>query len=615
MAGRYVFDIETDGLLPDLTKVHCLVLKCLDTGRTWSLHSNSQTSLWTGLSMLEEADLIVGHNIIGFDLQAIKKVYPSWNPKGLVRDTFVLTRLMWPHIEEVDHPRAAKGVFPKNLIGNHSLEAWGHRIGEYKGDFKGPWTHWSPEMQEYCEQDVEVTHKLWLRIEKEAEAWGVPLLDPNPPPRKDCIELEHRVAEIVEMVQRHGWRFDRKRATELVATLTARKQELTEQLLQTFPPKVVSTVIVPKVNNRKLGYVKGVPFTKTKLIPFNPGSRQQVAERLQELGWKPKDFGKDGVPTVDETVLTSLPYPEAKLLAEYFMVEKRLGQIANGKEAWLRHERNGRIHGRINSGGAHTGRMTHSSPNIAQVPGNHAPYGEECRACFTADEGYVLVGCDADALELRDLAGYMANWDGGAYVETVLKGDKSKGTDMHTLNAKAIGCSRDEAKVFFYAMIYGAGDAKLGETLGHTGRQAKKLGAEARARLMAGVPALGKLVKAVASRVKKQGYLTGLDGRRLRARSENAALNTLLQSAGAIQMKRGLVILVDSLKAKGWEFGREYAIVGLIHDEWQANVRPELADEYGQTAVEAIRKAGEFYGFRCPLDGQYQVGATWRETH
>jgi hypothetical protein len=618
VAGRYVFDIETNGLLKELDKVHCIGIKCLDTGKTWPLVNSKRRAgdMAMGLKLLADADLIVGHNIIGFDLPALQKVYPGWKTKAVVRDTLVLTRLMWPHIKDSDFAKAEAGKLPKKLIGAHALEAWGYRLGNYKGDFKGPWDTCTPEMVEYMMQDVSVTATLWQRIEKEAALWEVPLEDPNPPPRKDCIELEHRVAEIVEWVQRHGFAFDEKKATALHAKIAGRKQELVVELEKAFPPKVIRSTFTPKVNNKKLGYKKGEPFEKVTTVHFNPGSRQQVAERLQGLGWKPQAFGKDGVATVDDDILKALPYPQAKLLAEFYTLDKRVGQIANGKEAWLKRVKHGRIHGRIHSGGAHTGRMTHSTPNLAQVPGNHAPYGKECRECFTADEGYVLVGCDADALELRDLAGYMARFDGGAYIETVLRGDKAKGTDMHTINANAIGCSRDAAKVFFYAMIYGSGDWNLGVILGVKGSRTKvaAAGKNAKARLMKAVPALGKLVEAVAKAVKR-GYIVGLDGRRLKARAENAAINTLLQSAGAVQMKRGLVNLVDALASKGWQFGREYALVGLIHDEWQANVKPELADEYGNAAAQAIRDAGTYYAFACPLEAQYQKGATWKETH
>lgn len=613
---RYAFDTETNGLLESLTKLHCLVIKNVDTGEVWDFADQpGKMPIQAGLEILASADVLIGHNIINFDLKAIKKVYPEWRTTALIRDTLVLTRLMWPHIAEQDFIRARKNKLPKKLIGSHSLEAWGWRIGNYKGDYSGSWDEWNPDMHEYMLQDGEVTFTLWKRIEKEALVWGVPLTDPNPPPGKDCIELEHRVAQIVDMVVDHGFRFDEAAAAKLHAKIMGRKLKVEEELQHVFPPETVVSVFIPKVNNKTRGYVKGVPIERKTVVPFQPSSRQQVAARLQKLGWKPEAFGANGVPTVDDDILTALPYPEAKLLAEYYMLEKRVGQIANGRAAWLKKVRKGRIHGRIASGGAHTGRMTHMDPNLAQVPGNHAPYGPECRDLFIADEGKKQVGCDADALELRDLAGYMATWDEGAYINTVLKGDKSNGTDMHTLNAKAIGCSRDAAKVFFYAMIYGAGDQKLGETLGFSGRRAAMEGKKARENLMKGVPALGSLVAAVRSRVEKRGYLIGLDGRRLTVRSPNAALNTLLQSAGAVQMKRGLVILFDRLIEAGWKWGADFAIVGLIHDEWQASVLPEKAEKYGELAAQSIRDAGTFYSFGCPLDGQYQIGQTWKDTH
>ena len=628
MAGRYVFDLETDGFLDDLTKIHCLGIECLDTGKVWDYKPGTINS---GLVKLKNADLLVGHNIIGFDLLAIKKLFPKWETKALVRDTLVLTQLVWPHVKDGDFLRAEKGKLPKKLIGRHSLEAWGYRVGNFKGEYKDwckangikdVWAKWTPEMHAYMLQDVNVTRTLWRRIEKElGEVWKVPLEDRNPPAGKDCVELEHRVAEIVSWVERHGWRVNEKRIHALAAKLSARKHQLVAELQRTFPPKEMTRTFTPKANNKKFGYVKGEPHTKKWNIAFNPGSRRMVAERLEALGWKPTEYGKDGVPTVDDDILKALPFKEAKVLAEYYTVEKRLGQIANGKEAWLKHVRNGRIHGRIWSGGAHTGRMTHSNPNVAQTPSNDAPYGEECRDCWVADEGYVMVGADAAGLELRDLAGYMARYDEGAYIDVILRSDseeeKAAGRDMHSMNAKAIGCPRGVAKTFFYAMIYGSGDYNLGLVLGARGNRQKvaAVGKAAKARLMKAVPALGRLLGAVANAVAR-GYIVGLDGRHLKARSANAALNTLLQSAGAVQMKRGLVFLIEALEnVHQMSWGSDYAVVGLIHDEWQANVRPEFAQRYGETAVQAIRDAGTYYNFRCPLDGAFKIGASWKETH
>ncbi len=603
-----IFDIETDGLLPELTKVHCLVIKDPDSGEMWSCADHPNYSpVKAGLRLLASADLILGHNVIGFDIPALQKVYPDWKPGGEVRDTLLLSNLLYPKevIEGLDFDLAAKGRFPKNLIGRHSLEAWGYRLGEYKGDYKGPWATWSVTMQDYCEQDVTVTDRLWKRMKEEiATGWG-----------SECVKLEHDLAWVLQRQERRGFAFDTEAAGKLYCTLANRRRELEEELTTVFPPKVVRTPFTPKVNNKARGYVKGVLTFKEKVIPFNPGSRKQVAERLIKLGWKPTEYGKDGTPKVDDDTLASLSFPQTKLLAEYFLVAKRLGQLGDGKEAWIRKEKGGRVYGRVIQNGAVTGRMTHRV--IANVPAERTPYGHEMRALFTASQGYKLVGCDADALELRCLAGFMARYDGGAYIKTVLEGKKEEGTDMHTLNAQALGCDRDTAKTWFYAFIYGAGDFKLGATLLGQGSKPKLTGAgrQARTKFLAALPALGKLVKAVGKTIKQRGYLFGLDGRKLRIRSEHAALNTLLQSAGAVLMKRASVILDADLQAAGLVPGEDYEFVLHYHDELELDVRPHLADKVGQMCADAMEKSGQYFNFRCPIKGNYEIGDNWAEVH
>jgi len=310
------------------------------------------------------------------------------------------------------------------------------------------------------------------------------------------------------------------------------------------------------------------------------------------------------------------------------MVQKRIGQVAEGNEAWLRHvQKDSRVRGRVNTNGAVTGRMTHSKPNMGQVPSGKSEYGHECRQCWTVPPGKKLVGADADALELRDLAGYLAIYDEGAYIKTVLEGDKSQGTDMHSVNCRALGMDpkayvfgaetgRDVAKTWFYAFIYGAGPEKLGYTVLRThGKQAREKGLELRKAFLKGLPAVGKLVSAVQDKAKTRGYLIGLDGRRLPVRSMHAAINTLLQSAGAVQMKKALCILDDDLQAAGLTPGVNYEFVANVHDEWQIEVDENKAEMVGRMAVDAIRKAGAFFKFRCPLDGAYDIGNNWSETH
>jgi hypothetical protein len=599
-----IFDCETNGLLDTLDRVHSLVIKDAETGEVKSCcHPFPDSDLTHycdieyGLMCLMEADLVVGHNIIKFDIPALKKVYPWFDiPVEKIRDTLVLSRLLWADVGEVDAKRIHKG-FPKKLIGSHSLEAWGFRLGVLKGDFgkTSDWSVWTPEMQDYCEQDVEVTEVLWQRI-----------LSKEPPER--AVELETWFAHIIAKQERFGYAFDKEKAVALYLKLLARRQELDEELKAFFKPWFVGQgKFIPKGNNKKTGYTKGVPLTKVKLIEFNPGSRQQIADRLTKLyGWKPKEFTESGQPKIDETILNALKYPPAKLLSERFMLDKRIGQLAEGDNAWLKLEKNGRIHGSVNTIGAVTGRCTHSYPNVAQVPSVRAPYGPECRELYHAPPGFKQVGADASGLELRCLAHYMARYDGGAYAKILLEGD------VHTANQEAAGLpTRDNAKTFIYAFLYGAGDEKIGEIIGKGAAAGKKL----KENFLKRTPALKRLKDQVAHTVKTKGFIRGIDGRKLRVRSEHAALNTLLQSAGALLVKQATVNLYRELTRRGYVWGRDWAMVAHVHDEYQLHVLEHLAQEVAEVAVWSFQQAGRDFGWRCPLDGEAKIGANWRECH
>ena len=642
--SRYIFDIETNGLLPDLTTIHCIVLKDIDTGET---HSHDPDNLDQALALLAGADEIIGHNIIKFDIPAIRKVYPDFKPRGKVIDTLTIARLIWPTEDLRDRDFKARNrpnnpiALPGYLFGSFGLEAWGWRLNLHKGDYAkemkarglDPWENWTPEMQSYCEQDVKVTDRLYEMIRK--KNWS-----------QDAIDLELEVQTILWRQEQYGFCFDEQQASNLYTKLVKRKLELEEALQSAFPPWFRrKKEFTPARNNKTLGYVEGCAMTKVEVRPFNPGSRHDIANRLEELrGWKPSQFTPEGQPKLDETILLGLPYPEARLLAEYFLVKKRLGMLAEGKQAWLKVvKENGRIHGGVITNGAVTGRMTHKSPNLAQVPANDSPYGKECRALFVVPEDKSLVGCDADALELRCLAGYMAKYDGGKYIKIVLEGKKEDGTDIHSENARALGLDpkkkypvkgkkitgRDIAKTWFYAYIYGAGNVKLGEILGRVGRsKAAYTGKKSRKRFEENLPALGQLSNAIAKKIEIRtvkhprtenvislGYLTGLDGRHLKIRSEHSTLNTLLQSAGAILMKKALVIFDQDLQAQGYKPGIDYEFVANVHDEWQIETDKEIAENVGQMARKAIRKAGDAFRFRCPLDGNYAIGRNWAATH
>jgi DNA polymerase I-like protein with 3'-5' exonuclease and polymerase domains len=337
------------------------------------------------------------------------------------------------------------------------------------------------------------------------------------------------------------------------------------------------------------------------VVTFNPGSRQQIGEKLRELGWKPKEFTETGIPKIDETVLAGVKIPEAQVIAEYLMLNKRVSQI----ESWLEAVgKDGRVHGRVITNGAVTGRMTHSSPNMAQIPNAGSIYGPECRECWSVENGNVLVGCDASGLELRMLAHYMKDED---YVRTVCEGSSKDGTDVHTVNQRAAGlASRDNAKTFIYAFLYGAGDAKIGSIVGGSAKD----GAALKSKFLQQTPALARLLENI-KKSAARGYCNGLDGRRIWIRSEHAALNSLLQGAGAIVMKKALVIFDDKRKANNWPV----KYVANVHDEFQMECPKGIADEVGKAARMSIIEAGEAYKLLCPLDGEYKIGRNWRETH
>ena len=310
------------------------------------------------------------------------------------------------------------------------------------------------------------------------------------------------------------------------------------------------------------------------------------------MGVKWKKYTDKGSIIVDETTLSKhVHIPEAAAVLDYLTTNKKQSQV----NSWLKHVGDdGRVHGKVDTVGAVTGRMTHQAPNLAQIA-----KGEDTRGVWIVEDGMKLVGIDASGLELRMLAHYMQDDE---YIEAVESGD------VHAVNRDALGLSgsegRDIAKTFIYAYLYGAGDAKIGSIMRGGAKQGKQLKEE----FLANLPALAKLREKVA-RISKRGYLPALDGRPLRVRSEHAALNTLLQGAGAIVMKRALLIGDARLH------GTPYKLVAQVHDELQVEVSDEWSHRVGHSFVEGIRGAGLHYNMRCKLDGEYKIGQSWHSTH
>jgi DNA polymerase-1 len=586
---RVIFDLETNGFLSDATKIHSIVIKDIDTKQVFSYHGDK---IGRGLYILSGASLLVGHNILKFDLPVIEKLYPEYKIEGEVFDTLLVSRLIWTNRKELDFQMKE---LPLNLAGRHSLESWGYRLGLRKGDYakENDFSVWTPAMQTYCERDVEVTYEFFKLIEKQNYS-------------TEAIKLEHDFARCIYLQEAHGFHFDVASAKKLYASLANRRLELEKSLVSTFPnwKKYIGT-FTPKRDNKTLGYKKGVPIKRYKELTFNPNSRDHISDRLMNKGWKPREFTPDGKPKVDESVLSKLIYPEAKLLAEHFLIQKRIGQLAEGNNAWLKLQRDGIIYGSVITNGANTGRCTHQKPNVAQTPSVGVPYGKECRSLFTVPDGFQLIGCDASGLELRCLAHYIGAFDEGSFTKQLLHGD------IHTYNQKQIGLpTRDLAKRVIYGIIYGIGDTRLGAVVGKSSQEGKRI----KAKIFEALPALKQLRDNVIIATRNKKYLLGLDKRKLIPRSEHSSLNLLIQSCGALIIKMATVILHKKLKEKNYD-KNICTMVAHVHDELQLQCKSDYADEVGKIAVQSIKDAGTYFNLRCPLDAEYKIGNNWANTH
>jgi DNA polymerase I len=612
--GRYIVDAETNGLLHELDVVHCIVLKNIDTGDILSCADQpGYPSIERALDYLSEATEIIGHNVINFDLRALNKVYPSLalDPNCGIYDTLNMSRLLWPELEPVD--RAKFSHIDSKFIGRHSLAAWGERLGVAKIKFKeeskktteNVWAQWSQSMSVYCEGDVAVTHELYRYLQLQ-EA------DPR------SVELEHEFAKVMAMQESFGFPFNERAAYALVNTLKIRRDEIHDQLTEVFPP-ITEERISTKTGRR----------LQDRVTIFNPASRQQTAERLQNR-YPEINFGatEKGNVKLDDDVLEVLgeKYAEAKLLAEYQLLNKRLGQIAEGKEAWLKHCQlygDGRIHGSVVTNACISGRCSHKRPNMAQIPSVGHAYGSECRSLFYAPEGWVLVGADASGLELRALGAMLAHFDGGDYARLVSNPDR----DVHFHNACLFGihsadlpiekATRDLSKRLIYCILYGGGAKKTGSIVvpNESEHTQYEIGKKTIDTFYKNLPAIKQLKDLIDKRITERGYLIGIDGRKLQIRSRHSALNQLLQSTGAITVKKATTILYTDLTDKGLKWGKDFGFVAHIHDEVQALVKPDYVDLYKELAIDSFRKSGEYFNLKCPMTGESRVGQNWMETH
>jgi hypothetical protein len=742
---RILYDVETNGLLPEhvappfcMDRVHCLGLKCLDTGQKRSYvhdslfplsaedvaaldelgHTNVRP-LSEGIALMEEADYLTGHNIMDFDENAMLIADPQYHHDATISDTLVMSRMVYADIKETDFRMAAKGQLEGRLIGLHGLEAWGQRLGLHKGDYKKEreaalkqqhkdaglepptleelhhyvWGTWNVAMHDYMMLDIDVNALLWEKIQE--FEWSA-----------EAIQMEHEIHALMVQQERNGFVFNVGDAEKLADVLRGEYDRLADAAVEhigkwyrpakrhtddhdpnhgessarrtwgdvTFPKRTMS---YSKANSKYCAdgdygklrgdTTEGAPFVKVELKEFNPNSRQQIVDRLQTLyGWEPQDFTEKGSARVDDDILRELAdtVPLADTLAEVFFMKKRLGQVADGKNGWLKLVRNdGRIHGRVNVGGTVSGRATHAAPNVSQVPGVNAiefkdfdkgemyfeerkgllnqaglpiivdakwkekkgewailvrgregGFGWDCRELFTAEPGYKLVGCDLSGIEFRCLGNLTHPFDDGEITDVVLNGD------IHQRNADMAGISRSVAKRLLYAAMYGGGDSKLGsivEPFASENRQ-RTLGKQLRAALMAAMPSLDKAIKEIKREKRKnRGTIAGLDGRRLYVRADHAALNLRLQSDGALIAKKWCLIVESLFYQEGWDHGvgLDYYFVNWSHDEIEVCVREEFAERAAELMEAAAPMAGDYFGFKCPVAAEAKIGYTWAEVH
>jgi len=542
---RAIVDIETDGL--DATKIHCIVASSFDGKQkeVWVEDECYQFGQWS-----KQIDQFIMHNGISFDAPILNRLTGSNIKLSQVRDTLIESQLYNPIRD-----------------GGHSLQSWGERLGYNKGDYND-FTTFSKEMLEYCQRDTELTRKVASVLSGEGSSFS-----------DRSYELERKVRAIVDQQERNGFAFNIKQATIFLAQLEDEQYKLEEQAQEMFEPTKVELK------------------TKTKYIPFNIASRKQIADRLIEKGWKPKKFTDKGNIIVSEEILSKLNMPEAQMFSRYFLLQKRTGLL----KSWIQEcEEDDRVRGRVMTLRTVTGRMAHNSPNMAQVPATHSPYGKECRELWTVSnpDTHVLIGTDASGLELRCLAHYMNDSN---FTKEVLTGD------VHTANMKAAGLTnRDQAKTFIYAFLYGAGPAKIGKVVGGSAKHGKIL----ITRFLKNMPALDRLRKMV-TKASESGTVKALDGRLLHIRSPHASLNTLLQGAGAIVCKQWLVYMDERIRSEGIDA----KLVASVHDEYQFEVSKEDTEVFGQITKDAMKETEETLDMRCPLDCEYKVGNTWAETH
>ena len=590
-----ILDIETDNLLHGVTKVHCVGLMKVGGDEAFGF-GGTDAPLYPAYRLIAKASTLIGHNILHFDLPVLRKVASCENPSATVIDTLLLSRLFYPDLLSTDFAKKPQ-LMPLQLYGRHSLEAWGYRLGCYKGQFgkTTDWSEFSTEMLDYCLQDVQVTARLWRLFQRKL---NLPDHDFTLP---DWITLETRSAQILAEQEEIGWSFDERSAVALESDLR-KELEAVSQVLRDRHPVVAGTEFTPRRKNRTKMYHQGATFTK--LVDLKPTSRDHIAWIFKtHYGWKPTDFTEKGKPVIDEVVLTNIGTPIALDFLKALNLTKALGALSEGPQAYLKVVRDGRIHHHC-SVATQTHRCAHRHPNLGQVPSDL-----RFRALFRASEGRVMVGADLQAIELRMLAHYLGRYDGGEYARILLM------DDIHQVNADRIGITRKQVKTVTYAFLYGAGDVKLGHSLDPNlpEARAKSAGQGVRQAYMDAIPGLQKLVTGVKKVAKENGQITGIDGRPIKVEAPHKALNYLLQGGAGVIAKKWMVLADNQLSLEKAHFAAHQ--LAFVHDELQFEADPDYAEHLKEMLTLSAQRAGEAYKLRIPIAAEARIGETWADVH
>jgi DNA polymerase-1 len=561
MTTTYLLDIETDSLNPSL--IYCVVLKEIIQTPGSNQVNFGKHEVFTYQGLLghpslndfrirfknDTTTMFVGHNLIDYDVPVINRLLKMNIRLDQMGDTMIMSQLESNKRE-----------------GGHSLRNWGNILNYPKDDFSDFSSGLTEEMLLYCKNDVDLTGKVWMALQNK----DIP---------QNVLVTEYRVRDIISRQKRSGFCLNIPLVMEFSATVSDKIHKIEEEFQKIFEPTII--------------HLK----TKTKVIPFNPGSRQQIADRLiKQYGWEPEKFTETGKPMVNETILSEINSPESLKLVDYLILQKRRAQVNSWIEAA---DSDNLVHGSVYPLGTITGRMTHSKPNMAQVPSTRAPYGLLCREVWVPREPeYILLGCDAKSLELRCLAHYMGDTD---FSQEVIHGD------IHTFNQNKAGLeTRDQAKTFIYALIYGAGSKKIGSIVGGTGADGQQLIDN----FMSSLPKFG-LLKEKVDRAAARKYIKGIDGRKIPVNFPHTALNYLLQSAGAVICKHWLIQMDDLVVQDNI---RAFPVVN-VHDEMQWEVLDKQAEQLKEVACKAIKSVKDILKFRCELDCDVKTGKNWAETH